>query len=199
MLKNVSPEQKLLFSSPPPQINKKSLVDETKSAVLDTLKKDPEHPYDFITLKYATDLNERLYKKVKDLQTASRYSVSAPIQYIVFNTSQKSERQSDSTHQLNLVETLFWPAKATIVSAHVHHSAAGSSSVRMYSYSPNTTRVEVVTSDTVPYSAKKLDIQIPPETRVWFSLVTSNAIPSATVILGVVFHPIDFATSTVSE
>lgn len=176
---------------------KRAIVDE----VIQSLQKVPESPTDLITLKYAKDLNEVLYNRVsrERKEALSKYEVAKPIQYIFLQSSTMTgDRQADGVHQLNVGEAFYWPTKATIVSVSVQHSGAGKSTLRMFTYATQNSRVDIAESDTAPYTLNKLRIDIPAETKVWFSVATSKAIPTVTVVLGVVFHPIDLVTSAFS-
>jgi len=188
-------------AAPVPQTVTAHQIEEIKMGILQELKKAPQLATDLVTLKHANDMLEKVYLRItKERRDAlASYSVHTPVQYIFLNqASQRAEKQSDGVFQFNLAETFMWPAKATIVSAHVQHSLAGTSSLRMYSFQSQNARTDVATSETAPYSARGLQIEIPPDTKVWFSVGTSNQIPTVSVVLGVIFHPIDLISPSVN-
>jgi len=182
------------FVAPP---SRKSIVDD----VLKILRKAPQEPLDFITLKYATDLNESLVGKVaRDQKEAlSKYQVAAPVQYVFMqhqSASASASRPVDGQYQINICEVFYWPVKATIVSAHVNHSSSAATTLRMYSILSQNTRTELGASDVTPYAVTNLKIEVPADTKIWFSLSSSAPLPSATLVLGVIFHPIDLVASS---
>ena len=168
---------------------KKSIVDE----VVKQLQKEPSEPLDLVTLKYATTMNDNLrYSLIKDRKEAfQKYEVEKThIQYLFLQGSVTSGG-SGSEHTINLGEPFYWPSKATIVSVSVQHSAGGTSKLRMLSFVDQHAKTELAESETVPYMMNNLSFRIPAKTKVYFSVVTTKAIPTATVILGVLWHPID--------
>jgi hypothetical protein len=177
------------------EIVSKNTIEEVKTLILQELRKPPQTPNDLVTLKHAQEMIERIYLKVakEQREAISQRTLNAPIQYIFLNQSsqQKAEKQADGSFQFNLAETFMWPTKATIVSAHVMHSLAGTSSLRMYSFQSQNSRVDIATSETVPYVTRGLKVEVAPDTKVWFSVVTANQIPTVTVVLGLIFQPID--------
>jgi hypothetical protein len=184
-----------VFQQPP---SRKSIVDD----VLKILRKQPEDPLDFITLKYATDINEKLVTKVaKDQKEAlAKYQVSTPVQYVFMQHSAvvgSTPRPVDGVYQINICEVFYWPVKATIVSAHVNHSSTGATTLRMYSVLSQNTSSNLATSEQTPYSAANIKVDVPADTKIWFSLVSSVPLVSATLVLGVVFHPIDLLASSI--
>lgn len=169
---------------------KKSIVDEV---VKQLQKEQPSEPLDLVTLKYATTMNENLrYSLIKDRKEAfQKYEVEKThIQYHFLQGSVTSGG-SGSEHTINLGEPFYWPSKATIVSVSVQHSAGGTSKLRMLSFVDQHTKTDLAESETVPYMMNNLSFKIPARTKVYFSVVTTKAIPTVTVILGVLWHPID--------
>lgn len=163
---------------------------EVVGATIVATDRTPKEPSDFTTVKYVNDVNEALYKRMTN--HVAQYAVNVPIQYIFFSlVGNGRDKQNDGTYSLNS-ETFCWPVKATIVSAHVHHSTAGESTLRMLTQTP-VKRSDIASSQTSPYFAKNLAIEIEAEIKVFFSILTASAVPSAGIVLGVVFPSIDFA------
>jgi len=168
---------------------KKSIVDE----VVKQLQKDPSEPLDLVTLSYVNNMNDNLrFNLIKDRKEAfQKYDVEKThIQYL-FLQGAVTTGGTGSEHTIYLGEPFYWPSKATIVSVSVQHSAGGTSKLRMLSFVEQHTKTELAESDTVPYMMNNLSFRIPARTKVYFSVVTTKAIPTVAVVLGILWHPIE--------
>ena len=154
---------------------------------------------DFVTIKQVQDLQEKLYSRIVKEKNEITYSPNV-VQYLFMTQTQQSrDKQDDQTFLTNVGETMWWPANATIVSAHVQHSPAGASTLRMYSYSSSNTRQNIASSESAPYSHKNLNIHVPQDTKIWFAVSTTNVIPTASVVLGIIFHAVDLISAEANK